>query len=161
MSLDRPLAVIDVDGVVADVRHRLHHIEGRPRDWRAFFAAAADDPPLAAGVELAKELGRDHDVIWLSGRPKRLAGVTRRWLASHGLPEGQLVLRPNGDFRPAAVLKAEEIRKAATGRTVAVVVDDDPAVVAALRADGWPVRLADWVPREPELDTAQEREGRT
>jgi hypothetical protein len=156
-----PLAVIDVDGVVADVRHRLHHIEGRPRDWRAFFAAAGEDPPLADGIELAKELGREHEVIWLSGRPRRLAGVTKRWLASHGLPAGRLVLRANGDFRPAAVLKAAELRKAAAGRRVAVVVDDDPAVVAALRAEGWPVKLADWVRRDDALDTAQEREGRT
>jgi hypothetical protein len=87
--------------------------------------------------------------------------VTRRWLAGHGLPDGRLVFRPNGDFRPAAVLKAEELRKAAVGRQVGIVVDDDPAVVAALRADGWPVRLADWVRRDDALDTAQEREGRT
>jgi hypothetical protein len=25
----RPLAVVDLDGVVADVRHRLRHLEGR------------------------------------------------------------------------------------------------------------------------------------
>ena len=36
----RPLAVFDLDGTLADVRHRLHHIEGRRRDWDAFFSAA-------------------------------------------------------------------------------------------------------------------------
>jgi hypothetical protein len=26
----RPLAVVDIDGVLADVRHRLHHVKNRP-----------------------------------------------------------------------------------------------------------------------------------
>ena len=38
------LAVFDVDGVVADVRHRLHHL-GRHR-WDRFFAAADRDQEL-------------------------------------------------------------------------------------------------------------------
>ena len=38
----RPLAVVDIDGVVADVRHRLHYIEGKPRQWDRFFSAATD-----------------------------------------------------------------------------------------------------------------------
>jgi hypothetical protein len=44
---------------------------------------------------------------------------------------------------------------------VAIVVDDDPAVVDLLTEAGWPVRLADWVPYAKSLREAQEREGRT
>jgi hypothetical protein len=44
---------------------------------------------------------------------------------------------------------------------VDVVVDDDPAVVAHLAGQGWPVRLADWVPYAEALREAQERDGRT
>jgi phosphoglycolate phosphatase-like HAD superfamily hydrolase len=44
------LAVFDVDGVVADVRHRLRHVAHGRKNWNAFFAAAADDPPLEIGV---------------------------------------------------------------------------------------------------------------
>lgn len=54
----RPLAVFDVDGVLAEVRHRLPHLEGRPKDWDAFFAAAQADPPLTEGVALAVEAAR-------------------------------------------------------------------------------------------------------
>jgi hypothetical protein len=39
-SVDRPLAVFDLDGVLADVRHRLHFLDRRPKDWDGFFAAA-------------------------------------------------------------------------------------------------------------------------
>ena len=49
----RPLAVFDIDGVLADVSHRLPFVARRPKDWDAFFAAAVDDPPFAQGVALA------------------------------------------------------------------------------------------------------------
>ena len=62
------LAVFDIDGVVADVRHRLHHLAGRPKDWDGFFDAAADDPPLPTGIALVAELAQRHEIVWLTGR---------------------------------------------------------------------------------------------
>jgi hypothetical protein len=49
----RSLAVLDIDGVLADVSSRLHHLQRRPKDWSAFFAGMADDPVLAPGFALA------------------------------------------------------------------------------------------------------------
>ena len=43
------IAVFDIDGVLADARHREHHVSGRPKDWDAFFAAVGDDPVVEAG----------------------------------------------------------------------------------------------------------------
>jgi hypothetical protein len=157
----RPVAVIDIDGVVADVRHRLHLIEGGPRRWDEFFRRASDDPPLPAGVDLVRELAADHDVVWLTGRPERIRDDTVRWLEEHGLPHGRLLMRPERDFRPARLTKREELRRLRRGREVAVVIDDDPDVVATLTEDGFPVRLADWLPHSSTLRAAQERDGRT
>jgi hypothetical protein len=53
------------------------------------------------------------------------------------------------------------LRRLAQGRSVAVVVDDDPQVCAALRRAGWPVLVADWMARADELEAAQEQRGRT
>ena len=69
--MPRPLAIVDLDGVVADVRHRLHHLTGRRKDWDAFFAAAPDDPPHPEGLAVVQRLEVDHDVIYLTGRPER------------------------------------------------------------------------------------------
>ena len=157
----RPLAVIDIDGVVADVRHRLHLIRQRPKRWDAFFAAAADDPPLPDGVELVRQLAAEHDVLWLTGRPERNRRLTQAWLAAQGLPDRPLLMRRDRDFRPAKLAKRDELRRLRRDREVAVVLDDDPEVVAVLTADGFPVRLADWLPRSPTLQDAQESEGRT
>jgi uncharacterized HAD superfamily protein len=155
------VAVIDIDGVVADVRHRLHHLRRRPARWDRFFADAADDPVLGVGADVVRQLAAAHRVVWLSGRPESLREVTERWLAAHDLPAGNLLLRPNGDYRPAARFKLDVVRNLAETHGVAAALDDDPAVVDALRAAGFPVVLADWVPRERALDQAQERDGRT
>jgi hypothetical protein len=157
----RPLAVVDIDGVIADVRHRLHLVEARPKRWEEFFAAAADDPPLGTGVALVLDLAADHDVLWLTGRPERSRAATETWLAAHGLPVGPLLMRGDRDFRPARLTKREELRRLRRTRQVAIVIDDDPEVVEMLRADGFPVRLADWLPHSSTLRAAQERDGRT
>ena len=39
----RPLAVFDIDGVLADVRHRLRHVEGPRKQWDAFFAVVVSE----------------------------------------------------------------------------------------------------------------------
>lgn len=158
---DRPLAVFDVDGVLADVRHRLRHVERRPRDWDAFFAAALDDPPLATGVALARESARDCEVVYVTGRPERCRADTLAWFALHGLPPGELRMRRERDHRPARLAKPRLLRELARGRTVAVVVDDDPAVCAAYERAGHRVLRATWMSAAPALVEAQEDQGRT
>ncbi|WP_232662461.1 phosphatase domain-containing protein [Pseudonocardia sp. TRM90224] len=161
LPLDRPVAVFDIDGVLADVRHRLHHLEARPQRWERFFQTADRDPTLPEGVERLRATLEDHDVIYLTGRPERNRRLTERWLARHGLPTGPLIMRPDDDFRPARWLKREVLRHIAATRTVASVLDDDPAVVRVLEEDGWPVELATWLPHSSTLRQAQERRGRT
>ncbi|MDQ6936422.1 MAG: hypothetical protein M3140_01720 [Actinomycetota bacterium] len=155
------IAVVDIDGVVADVRHRLHHVRGPHSRWDRFFAAAAEDPPLATGIALVADLARAHDVVWLSGRPEGLREVTAAWLERQDLPPGRLYLRRARDYRPARVMKLERIRDLARHAAVAAVIDDDPDVVDTLHAAGFPAVLADWVPHDKTLHRAQERDGRT
>ena len=70
-------------------------------------------------------------------------------------------MRRERDYRPAREAKREQLRRLRAQREIAVVVDDDPEVVATLSEDGFPVRLADWLPHSSTLRKAQEREGRT
>lgn len=158
---DRPLAVFDLDGVLADVDHRVHLLHRQPPAWDAFFRAAAADPVLPEGQELVLEAARDCDVLYLTGRPERCRADSVRWLSRHGLPDGRMVMRADRDRRPAAVAKPGWLADAARGRIVAVVVDDDPAVCSAYRKAGWPVLWATWADRSPELQQAQDTEGRS
>lgn len=159
--MTRPLAVFDVDGVLADVRHRLHFVESRPKDWDAFFSAAVHDPPLPQGVALAQESAKDCEVVYVTGRPERCRRDTLAWFAEHGLPEGRLSMRRPRDFRPARVAKLDLLRTISADRAVAVVVDDDLQVCDAYEAAGYRVLRATWMSDEPALHEAQEDDGRT
>jgi phosphoglycolate phosphatase-like HAD superfamily hydrolase len=160
-----PYAVLDIDGVLADVRHRLHHLDGRPKDWTAFFDAASDDPVLPEGLTTARELAAGHEVLYLTGRPERCRTATEAWLVEHGFPAGRLLMRRDRDRRPARVTKVERLRALAAERGVALLVDDDLRVVQAATEAGFAVRHATWMTEPPDLQQAlfeaQEVEGRT
>ena len=156
-----PYAVLDIDGVLADVRHRLYHLERRPKNWEAFFRAAPQDPVLDEGLAVARELAGAHQVVYLTGRPERCRADTRDWLDRHALPPGRLLMRRKGDFRPSRVAKIEQLRRLAAQQPVQLVVDDDVSVVRAARAAGFAVLHADWMGGQPALFDAQELDGRT
>jgi hypothetical protein len=161
MEEPQPYAVIDIDGVLANVEHRLHHIERRPKDWAGFFGAASHDSVYAEGLAVARRLAEDHEVVYLSGRPERLRRVTLSWFSRYDVPAGRLLLRRVNDRRPAAQVKVDTLRGLARTRPVSVLVDDDPAVCAAARSAGFTVLEADWSHSQPVLFEAQESDGRT
>jgi len=154
-------AVFDIDGVLADVRHRLHHLRRTPTDWRGFFSAADADPPLPEGVALLRRQSRHHPVAYVTGRPEFLRRVTRTWLAQHDLPAGPLLMRSPGDHRPARIVKLELLVQLTAEAPIALVVDDDAEVVETLREVGLTVRHATWVVRDATLRAAQDETGRT
>jgi hypothetical protein len=159
---ERPLvAVVDIDGVLADVRHRLHHLAARPKDWHAFFRAAPEDPVLDEGRRVVDSLAEVYPVVYLSGRPEICREDTERWLAEHELPEGPVRLRPAWDRRPGRLYKVDALEDLSADHTVAVLVDDDPLVCEAARAAGYDVLPASWMGDEEELIEAQEVDGGT
>ena len=163
-----PLAVFDVDGVLADVRHRLAFLDRRHKDWDGFFAAATQDPPLAEGVLLARESALACEVVYVTGRPEHCRADTLAWFARHDLPAGALSMRGNRDRRPARLAKPDLLGRLAADRIVAVVVDDDLSVCDAYEAHGYRVIRATWMPTAETayeqgdlLAQAQDGEGRT
>ncbi|MCU1593213.1 MAG: hypothetical protein JWO12_605 [Frankiales bacterium] len=157
----RPLAVFDIDGVLADVGHRVHFLEQGRKDWGSFFGGAIHDPVHPEGRALLTSAAEDCEIAYLTGRPEWCRRDTDRWLSRHGFPDGTLVMRRNGDRRPARQAKPQMMRKLAAGRVVAVVVDDDLEVCDAYEAAGWTVLRALWASRSVELQQAQEEDGRT
>ncbi len=162
---ERPVAVVDIDGVVADVRHRLHHLSARPKRWDAFFRAADDDAAHPEGLEVVATLAADHEIVYVTGRPEHLRRATEAWLMRHGIGGHRLVMRRTNDRRPAAVMKLQAVRHLAGERTVAVIVDDDQAVLDAYAKAGFTTFPATWEARLLDearaLADAQERQGRT
>lgn len=148
MSVSRPVAVFDIDGTVADARHRLHFVRGRATHevWERFFDAAVDDPPIRAGIASVQSWARRCEIVWCTGRPERVRDLTRRWLGDNGLPVGILEMYPSGDTRPTREVKADYVRRLAVRRVIAVVVDDDPRVIEMVQNMGIRAQRANWVP---------------
>lgn len=138
--------VLDIDGVLADVRHRLRFVANTPKDWESFFNAAKRDSLLSVGADFARAAATTHTVVYLTGRPERLRADTTSWLQHHNLPAGRLLMRRDGDHRPAVQMKLQELRRLHVELNVELVVDDDPAVINAVQAAGFEARLADWMP---------------
>ena len=161
-----PYAVVDLDGVVADVRHRLRYLERRPKDWQRFFAAAPQDEVLPEGRAIVTTLlETGHELVWLTGRPERCRGDTVSWLAAHDLPAARLLMRRDDDVRPARQTKLAALRGLVAVKPVAVMVDDDAMVVRTLRRAGFAVLHAEWMSAQPSLfealSQAQEADGKT
>ena len=143
------LAVFDIDGVLADVRHRLHFVAARRKDWGGSFRAAPYDPPLADGIAAVLAAERAGlQIVYLTGRPEWCRSDTVAWLADQGLPDGDLYMRDNTDRRPARMTKVSRLRRLARTGHVDVFVDDDAAVVAAVQEAGFRVHHAQWMGTE-------------
>jgi len=160
MTPIQPAVVFDIDGVLADVGHRLHHLARRPKDWDAFFAAAPADLVLEAGAQFARQAAQTHRIVYLTGRPERCRAATQAWLDRNTLPLGELLMRAADDRRPGSVVKVRELRRLSRQSPIDLFVDDDRAVVDAAAAAGFAVQHADWMPAVA-LHDAQQRDGRT
>lgn len=111
----KPLYIFDLDGTLADCTHRLPHITGEAKDWRAFFAACNDDTPIEAMIRTLLSLDNGGAEAWIwTGRSDEAKDATIEWLRRHGLwrrwrirPPEALLMRKAGDHRPDHVLKYE------------------------------------------------------
>lgn len=161
-----PMTVFDIDGVLADVSHRLHHLEGPDKDWDGFFDAAVDDRVLVDGLSRVRqmvELGKS--CVYLSGRPERTRTITVEWFQRHDFPALDLYLRPDMDRRPARLFKPSVLERLGGPSGIEMVFDDDDAVVEQLQVLGYAVTHVLWGKSSAQdqgvLDQAQERLGRT
>lgn len=132
--------IFDIDGTLADCRHRLHHVTGtgRGKNWDAFFAGMGEDSPVAQIVALAQILSdADHKIVLCTGRPEAYRSVTEGWLHTHGVPFTALYMRPDNDLRADHIVKAQILDGIiADGYEPQLVIDDRPSVVAMWRERG-------------------------
>jgi len=129
--------VIDLDGTLADVRHRRHLVAGKKRDYAAFHAKLSEDTANDWCVELIRSfLANGLLVVIVSARPESCEAATRKWLERHGIPYHRLhLLRPDGDSTPDQDLKRNWLYSYGKDR-ILFVVDDRQKVVDMWRAEG-------------------------
>lgn len=136
--------VFDLDGTLADLRHRLHFLhEAEKPDWRGFFAACAGDTLIEPVARLLSDLweGGHPDschIVILSGRSSECAVATEEWLFRHSIPYDRLCMRREGDHRPDHTVKSEMLDTLlADGYEPIMFFDDRDQVVNMWRARGY------------------------
>ena len=139
------VVLCDIDGVLADATWREHLVNGSTKQWEEFFRLAVEDPPLAGGIELARALQRDFHLVFLTGRPMRIADETSNWLVKYFDIWAALIMREDSDRRPAEMFKSDmATRLISEGVVIRLVLDDDPKVITEMSRIGlatlaWPV----------------------
>lgn len=96
----KPTVLFDIDGTIADIKHRRHFLYGVRPDWQSFNSKMGDDIPNLAIVSLYKTLweSQNYQLVLVSGRGEESRQVTETWLTWNSIPFDRLLMRPKGDF---------------------------------------------------------------
>lgn len=130
--------IFDIDGTLADITHRRHYVENKPKDWPAFQKAAHLDRQNVPICVLARSLGSMcHRIILCSGRGEQERPVTEAWLERAQIHHHGLYMRAEKDYRADDVIKEELYQRIlADGFEPELVFDDRDRVVALWRRLG-------------------------
>ena len=153
----KPYVIVDIDGVLADCTHRLHHILGEEKNWHEFDLLTPYDEPIEETIFIINMLSRQgFRIILMTGRGERVYEETRTWLEYHHVDWHELHMRSEGDRRPAWKVKTDNLAIQDLGpASVFCVFEDEPDTVAELRSLGYLV----YDPLEWQNDWKQVNEG--
>lgn len=134
------IIVCDLDGTLANCEHRVHHVQGKPKNWDAFYAGVKDDtinPAVYAVLDRFTAYGNPRlGVIFCSGRPERCRADTVEWLLQQHIYDYELLMRKDGDFRADYIVKQEILDNHIDKDRVLFVLDDRQQVVDMWRRNG-------------------------
>ena len=130
--------IVDLDGTLCDVEHRVHHVKSKPKKWGAFNQAMDQDKPYFWCIELIAAMkARDYKIYFVTGRDENFRKMTTKWLSRHNVHYDELHMRRDQDFREDSEVKEEiYVHKIEKNSQVLFVVDDRKSVVERWRKLG-------------------------
>ena len=130
------IVIFDIDGTLADVSERIHHVRKKPKNWNAFFQGMAQDKAIHSMVRLCNILfDSGIQIILCSGRSEEHREQTVAWLAQQGVNYHDLLLRRDNDRRSDTEVK-RELLAALDKSKILFVVEDRSRVVEMWRSEG-------------------------
>lgn len=134
--MDQDIVIFDIDGTLADVSERVHHVKKKPKNWNAFFAGMAQDKAIHSMVRLCNILyASGVRIVLCSGRSEEHRGETVKWLERQGVRYREMYLRADGDNRSDVIVKREMLAGLDRNR-ILFVVEDRSRVVEMWREEG-------------------------
>lgn len=142
--------IFDIDGTIADCRHRVHHIKGIDKpDWEAFDRDGPNDKPIWEIITVLGALYRaGYTILLATGRAERGREYTEQWLSDHGIEYHDLIMRPENDHRPDTIVKKEVLdawlrENDLTPEDIKAIFEDRARVVDMWRTAGYRVLQVD------------------
>ena len=150
----RDLYFIDIDGVLADISHRIHYAKNKEYDWFYSASELRKDAPIYEFNFLYKTINTElmdnqASVFFITGRPERTRLATMEWLQEHYyrfytecLKDGVLKMRADGEYRKSPNVKFDLVAEVLdkyygengyANLDTAVIIDDDPLNVLAMK----------------------------
>jgi uncharacterized HAD superfamily protein len=131
------IVIVDMDGTLADVKHRLKYIRGAGKpNWKRFFQEQRHDKPNKEIKKQVCELAKEHEIVIVTGRPEKYLHETAEWLRKYKIPFSRIFMRPGGDHRPDYVVKKDILEKQIGKDGVVLVIEDRPRVCEMYRKEG-------------------------
>jgi hypothetical protein len=135
MKFRQKSVIVDIDGTIADLSHRLHHIEGEAKNWVAFHAGVFQDEPIDEVIQLINGLSKSgYYIILMTGRSDSSSIQTQRWMQQKaGCRWNLLLMREYGNYEPDIDLKLRWLKMLYDGQ-IAVENVDPPKLAFEDRA---------------------------
>lgn len=131
--------LFDIDGTIADIKHRRAFLELDKPDWKTFNSKMGDDvvnKPVAELYKTLWEAGK-HQIILITGRMEESRKLTEQWLSWNEIPFSRIEMRQNDDYRTDYIVKEEMLKRLQQeGLDILFVVDDRQQVVDMWRKNG-------------------------
>lgn len=136
-TFEDPVVVCDIDGTLADIKHRLHYVNGEKKDWKGFFGAMDKDTVRkdVAGM-ITVDQNKGAEIVFVSARSEDYRKETKAFLKKAGFEENLLLMRPFNDKRDDTFVKEQIYRKYLERLNIIKVYDDRPKVIRMWRGLG-------------------------
>ena len=156
LSLYDRVAVVDIDGTLSCLDHRLSYLDETPKNYDKFFDDVVLDSRFDSIWNAVRNLhSSGHTIIVLSGRTATCGYDTNEWLNSReyategvpALPFSHLLMRRSGDRRPDNLAKRELMQMMFTAGfqkdAIKIIIDDRESVCEVWRELGLPLVQVD------------------
>jgi len=131
-KVEGDVVVCDIDGTIADIKHRLHYVKGETKDWQGFFSEMDKDTVREEVYGHLQELeAQGKKIIFVTARPDDYKQVTKEWLRKN-VPLSSpfmMFMRRKGDTRDDTIVKEQIYNTYLKDMNVTLVIDDRPKVI--------------------------------
>lgn len=123
--------IVDLDGTLCNVDHRVHFVQGIQKNWKEFNDRMGADTLYYWCFELITAMKKQgYAILFVTGRDDRYRPLTLTWLNQFKIPYDELHMRKIGDYREDSDVKEEIYNSFIENKfQILFVVDDRKSVV--------------------------------